>query len=58
MEENNNDDYIDKEYQVYGKDINSKYILRKRDKCIFVTIISALLGVFTFNVYLIGSYFI
>ena len=55
MEEINNDDNIEKELEVYGKDINGKYIIRKRDKCIFGIIIFAAVSVSLYNLYLISS---
>jgi hypothetical protein len=55
MEEINNDDNIEKQFQVYGRDINGNYIIRKRDKCIVGIIMIASFSVFIYNLYLISN---
>ena len=57
MEEINNDDNIEKDFEVYGRDINGNYIIRKRDKCGVGTIMIISILVFVYNLYLISSVF-
>jgi hypothetical protein len=57
MEDIKNDDNIEKEFYTYGRDINGRYIMRRRDKCIFGFTVIISVSVFIYNIYLLSNIF-
>jgi hypothetical protein len=54
----NNEDETEREFNAYGRDLNGRYIIRKRDKCILGVTFIVSIYVILYNVYLLNRFFI
>jgi len=53
----NNTDKLELELGYYNRDLNGRYIIRKKDKCIIGIIMVISVGIISYNIYLMTTIF-
>jgi hypothetical protein len=53
----NNTDKLELELDYYNRDLNGRYIIRKKDKCIIGAIMIISIGIISYNFYLMTTIF-